>query len=170
MTQPVDQTSTLLVRSRPGRKARVKSHTNFGRVVSGTENQFGGTVVARANVGHIWLVFDQDLCTSKITQLENSGGRVKQEVLWLNIPVTDSPRVNVGQGSEELVDVELDFEDRHGGLHLVEIAGGAVHCLRDIFEDEIEIDFILLCTTRGQQLAGRLYVSDGGMHTRSPFE
>jgi hypothetical protein len=58
--------------------------------------------------------------------------------------MADALRVYVGEGAEELVDVEFDFENGHGRLHLVEVARSAVDSLRDILEDEVEIDFIFL--------------------------
>lgn len=58
--------------------------------------------------------------------------------------MTDALRVYVGEGAEELVDVELDFEDGHGRLHLVEVSAGAVNCLGDEFLHEIEVHLILL--------------------------
>ncbi len=58
--------------------------------------------------------------------------------------MTDALRVDVCQGAEELIDVELDFEDGHDSLHLVEISGGAVHGFGDVFEDEVQVDFVFL--------------------------
>jgi hypothetical protein len=76
--------------------------------------------------------------------------------------------VYVGEGAEELVDVELDFEYGHGGLHLVEVAGSAVDGLGDVLLDQVEVDLVLL------RDAGRLVfcatdVWEGAL-TRSPFE
>lgn len=45
-----------------------------------------------------------------------------------------------------MVDVELDFEDRHCRLELVEVARGTVHGFWDEFEDEVQIDLIFLKT------------------------
>ena len=58
--------------------------------------------------------------------------------------MADALRVYVCEGTEELVDVELDFKNWHGCLHLVEISGCSVDGLRDIFLYKIEVDFILL--------------------------
>jgi hypothetical protein len=52
--------------------------------------------------------------------------------------------MDVGERAEQLVDVQLDFENGHDSLHLVEVAWGTVNGLRDEFEHEIEIDFVLL--------------------------
>jgi len=58
--------------------------------------------------------------------------------------MADALRVNISEGAEELVDVELDLEDWHGCLHLVEISRSPVNSLGDIFLYEIQVDFILL--------------------------
>lgn len=54
-------------------------------------------------------------------------------------------RVNVGEGSEELIDVELDFQDGHRRFHLVEETRRAIHGFGDEFLDEIEVDLVFLC-------------------------
>lgn len=64
--------------------------------------------------------------------------------MWLDVAVTDALRVDVCEGTEELVYVQLDLESRHNGLHLVEIAGSAVDGLGHVFEDEVEVDFVFL--------------------------
>lgn len=52
--------------------------------------------------------------------------------------------MNVRKRAEELVDVELDFEDGHDGLHLVEVARGTIDGLGDEFKYEVEVDFVFL--------------------------
>ena len=52
--------------------------------------------------------------------------------------------MDIGQRSEELVNVQFDFEYWHGGLHLVEVTGGSVDGFGDVFEDEVEVNFIFL--------------------------
>jgi hypothetical protein len=52
--------------------------------------------------------------------------------------------VDVGEGAEELVDVELDFKDRHDCLQLVEVARGTVDGFGNELEDEVEVDFVPL--------------------------
>jgi hypothetical protein len=75
--------------------------------------------------------------------------------------------VYVGKGAEELVDVELDFEYGHGGLHLVEVAGGAVDGLGDVLLDQVEVDLVLL-PEAGQP--GSLRGGTGVGLTLSPLE
>ena len=57
-------------------------------------------------------------------------------------------RVDVGKRAEELVNVELDFEDRHDRLHLVEVAGGSIDGLWNEFEHEIQVHLVLLWLKR----------------------
>lgn len=58
--------------------------------------------------------------------------------------MTDALGVNVCERAEKLVNVKLDFKRGHGGLELVEEPRGAVDGFGDEFEDQIEIDLILL--------------------------
>jgi hypothetical protein len=122
--------------------------TNLGGVVCGSENQLRSPVVTRANVRDIGLILDQNLGASEIAQLQHTSRRIKEQILGLDIPVADSLGVDVCERPEKLVDVELDFEDRHDSLHLVEVARGAVDSLGNEFEDEVEVDFVLLWLIR----------------------
>lgn len=94
--------------------------TDLGCVIGSTEDQFRSPVIPRANIGHIRLILHQDLCAAKVAQLEYTGSRVKQKVLRLDIAMADSLRMDICQSSEQLVGIELDFQDRHSGLHFVE--------------------------------------------------
>lgn len=58
--------------------------------------------------------------------------------------MADALRVDVGQSTEELVDVELDLDHRHGRLHLVEEPGSPIDRLGYKFLDEIKVDFVFL--------------------------
>lgn len=69
---------------------------------------------------------------------------IKEKILRLDVSVTDALRMDVGQGAEELVDVELDLQHRHGCLHLVEVSRRPVDGLRNEFEDKVEVHFIFL--------------------------
>ena len=71
--------------------------TDLGGIVSSTEDEFWRTVVSRADVGDVWLILHQNLCRAKVTQLQNTGVRVQKQVLRLDISVTDTLRVDVGE-------------------------------------------------------------------------
>lgn len=68
--------------------------------------------------------------------------------------------VNVGQGSEELVDVQLDLQRGHSGLHFIEKTRCPIDSLRNEFLDQVEIDLILLRSYQLNciQTAVRLYI------------
>jgi hypothetical protein len=122
-------------------------HTNLGGVVRCAEDQLGCAVVSGADVRHIGLVLYEDLCAAEIAKLEDTGCRVQKQVLRLDVSVADPLRVDVGEGAEKLVDVELDLKDRHDRLHLVEVARSAVDSLGDELEHEVQVDLVLLQNT-----------------------
>jgi hypothetical protein len=101
MTHPVDQMSVVMLSAIEGKCDTQKGClTNIGGVVCRPEDQFWGSVIPRTDVADVGLSCDQDLGRAKVTQFEDAGGRVQQEILRLDIPVTDSNRVNVSQGPE----------------------------------------------------------------------
>ncbi len=83
--------------------------TNLSCIVGSAKNELGSSIVARADIRDVRLVGNQDLSTTKITQLQNTSIWVKQEVLRLYISMADSLRVNVRERAEQLVDVNLDL-------------------------------------------------------------
>lgn len=119
-------------------------NTNFRCVVGCAENQLGRTVVPRTDVRDVGLVLNKDLGGPEIAEFQNTGVLIKEEILRLDVSVTDALGVNVGQGAEELVDVKLNLQHRHGCLHLVEVSRRPVDGLRDVFEDKVEVHFIFL--------------------------
>lgn len=133
--------------------------TDLGCVVSGAKNQLRCPVVSRANVRDVGLVFHEDFGAAEIAKLQNSTVRVKEKVLWLDVAVANALRMDVSQGPEELVDVELDFENRHRGLHLVEEAGSTVDGLGNELLHQIEIHLVLLlpCQRLTQSVTCVLY-------------
>lgn len=144
MTQPVDQTSTpLLVLGAQGRM-EVGMHTNLGCVVGGAKDELGGSVVAGADVGDVGLVLHQDLGAAKVAKLEDTGVGIEKQVLRLDVAVADALRVDVGQSAEELVNVQLDLEDWHCRLHLVEETGRSVDRLRHKLLNQVQVHFVLL--------------------------
>jgi len=118
--------------------------TNLGRVVGGAKDEFRGTVVPGTDVRDVRLVLHEDLGAAEITELQDTGGRVKEQVLRLDVPVANALGVDVRQRAEELVDIKLNFENGHNSFHLVKISGSSVDSLGDIFENEVEVDFVFL--------------------------
>lgn len=123
---------------------RCRRHTNLGGIVGSTKDELGGTVVSGADIRDVRLVLDKDLGTAEVAQLQDAAVGIKQKVLGLDVSVADALGMDVCQGSEELIDVKLDFQSRHGRLHLVEEAGGTIDGLGNKLLNQIEIDFVLL--------------------------
>ena len=117
---------------------------DVGGVVGGAEDELGGAVVARADVGHVGLAGDQDLGGAEVAELEDAGGGVEEEVLGLDVAVAYADGVYVGKRAHELVHIELDLEGGHGLLELDVVPAGAVDGLWDVFEYKIEVYFVFL--------------------------
>ena len=154
--------------------------TDFGGVIGSAKNQLGSTIVAGADVRNIRLILHQNLCAAKVTKLEDPCRGIQQEILRFNIPVTDPHRMDVGERTEELVDVDLYFQYRHCSLQLVEEARCSVDSLRDEFEHEVQVYFFLLHKSSGQLHSPSFGFTDFSISpqgrgdtlrlTRSPFE
>lgn len=119
-------------------------HTDFGSVVRSSEDELRSAVIPRTDVRDVGLVLDEDLGAAEVAQLEHVRVGVEKEVLRLDVSVADALGVDVGERAEELVDVQLDLEDGHGGLELVEMSRGAVDRLRHVLLHQVEVDFIFL--------------------------
>lgn len=96
--------------------------TDLGGIIGCAEDQLRGTIVPRTDIRHVRLVLDEDLGTPEITKLENTSVRIEQEILRLDIAMADTLRMDICQGTEQLVDVYLDLKNGHRRLHLVEKA------------------------------------------------
>lgn len=118
--------------------------TDVGRVVGGPKDKLRCTVVPRADVADVGLARDKNLGRPEVAELENAGSGVKEEVLGLDVPVTDADRVDVHERTEELVHVEFDLQHRHGLLKLGVVTASAIHGLGDVFENKVEVHFIFL--------------------------
>lgn len=64
--------------------------TNLCSIIYCAKDEFGSAVVAAADVRNIRLALDQVLGAAKVTQLQHARLRVEQQVLRLDIPVTDA--------------------------------------------------------------------------------
>lgn len=81
---------------------------------------------------------------AKVAEFENSSGWVEEEVLGLDVPVTDSKGVDVRQGAEQLVHVQLYVRDRDRLLVLGIVTGYFVDGFRDVLQYEVQIYFVFL--------------------------
>mmetsp|Transcript_37869 Transcript_37869/g.122812 ORF Transcript_37869/g.122812 Transcript_37869/m.122812 type:complete len:416 (-) Transcript_37869:463-1710(-) len=70
-------------------------HVDGARVLCRAEEQLGCAVVARANVRDVWLSAHEHLCAPKVNQLEPPPRRVDQEVVGLEVAVTDPQAMDV---------------------------------------------------------------------------
>lgn len=89
------------------------------------ENQLWSAVVSRTNVRHVCLVSCQHLGGTEIAQFQYGRGGIYEQILWLDVAVTDSQRVNVAESSEQLIHERLQrnvcyemCSGRTGGLTL----------------------------------------------------
>ena len=121
-----------------------ESHTDISGVVGRAEDEFRRTVVPGADVADVGLACDKNRGRAKVTELEDAGGRVKEEVMRLDVAMADADGVNVHERTEELVHIQLDLEHGHGLLELGVVPAGTVHGLWDIFEHKIEVHFVFL--------------------------
>lgn len=69
---------------------------------------------------------------------------VDKQVLGFDVSVADAESMQVGQGPEVLVDVQLDEQHGHGLLHLAVMLQNAVHGLRHVIHDDVQVYFVLL--------------------------
>lgn len=141
--------------------------TNFGGVIGGAENELWRSVITRADVRDVGLILHQDLSTAKVAKLQNATTGVQEEVLRLDVTMTDSLGVDVREGPEKLVNVKLHLQDGHSSLHLVEVSRRSVHRLGNVLLHEIEIDLIFLKGNRvscGSQVQVQSHWSD---HSRA---
>lgn len=76
--------------------------TDIGGVVGRAKDQLGRPVVSRADIADVGLASDENLGRTKVAQLQNARGRVEEQVLGLDVTVTDTYRVDVGKRPEEL--------------------------------------------------------------------
>ena len=118
--------------------------TNFCGVVRGTEDEFGCPIIPGADIRHVGLVLHQYLGATEIAEFQDARVGVEEEVLGLDVSVADALRMDVGEGAEQLVDIQLHLEGRHRGLHLVEKARRSIDCLGNEFLHEVEVDFVFL--------------------------
>ena len=119
-------------------------HTDIGGVVGRAEDELGGTVVSRANVADIGLASDENLGRAKVTELEDTCGRVEEEVLRLDIAMADADGVDVGEGAEELVGIQFNLEHGHGLFEFGIVPACAINGFGNVFKHEVEVDLIFL--------------------------
>ena len=73
---------------------------------------------------------------------------VHQQVLRLDIPVTDALAVDVRQRPEHLVHVQLDQEDRHALVRPHIMLVDLVHGVGNVLEDQVEVQVVRVSVGR----------------------
>lgn len=66
--------------------------------------------------------------------------------MGLDVTMAYPLRVDVCQRPEQLIDIQFDFQDGHHGLQLIEISRCTVDCFWYVFEDQVQVDFVSLCS------------------------
>eukprot|EP00356_Strombidium_inclinatum_P006644 CAMPEP_0170495270 /NCGR_PEP_ID=MMETSP0208-20121228/15111_1 /TAXON_ID=197538 /ORGANISM="Strombidium inclinatum, Strain S3" /LENGTH=132 /DNA_ID=CAMNT_0010771433 /DNA_START=616 /DNA_END=1011 /DNA_ORIENTATION=- len=81
--------------------------------------------------------------------------RVYKQVLGLYVSVADTEGVNISQGSEGLVGVELDEDDGHLLLQLVVVLQDAEHRLGHVVHHHVQVDLVRLVALRVEGMLQR---------------
>jgi hypothetical protein len=80
--------------SRPWRIEQ-EAHTNTRSIVGRTKDELRRSVIPGADVADVGFAGDEDLCAAKVAELEDTGGRVEEEILGLDVAVADANRMDV---------------------------------------------------------------------------
>ena len=118
--------------------------TNKSGIISCAKDKFRSTVISRANIADIWFPLYENLCATKVAQLENPSGWIQKEILRFDISMTYSHRMNVREGPQALVHVEFDFEHWHLLFHFRVGSRATVEVFGDVFQNQVQVNFTLL--------------------------
>eukprot|EP00355_Strombidium_rassoulzadegani_P008311 CAMPEP_0168618554 /NCGR_PEP_ID=MMETSP0449_2-20121227/6133_1 /TAXON_ID=1082188 /ORGANISM="Strombidium rassoulzadegani, Strain ras09" /LENGTH=162 /DNA_ID=CAMNT_0008659435 /DNA_START=443 /DNA_END=932 /DNA_ORIENTATION=- len=120
MTQPTDQTSSSSV----------------------AEDELGSPVVAGTDIGDVGFALDELLGAPEVAELDDIVVEVDEDVLGLDVAVADAHGVDVGDGSEELVGVELHEDLGHVLLLLHVVLHDLVEGLWDVLHHHVQVDLV----------------------------
>lgn len=81
---------------------------DLGGIIRVSKDQFGRSIVPRANIGDVGLSRHKVLSAPEIAHLKDVRVGIHQDILRLDISVTDSNSMNIGQRANQLVGVNLD--------------------------------------------------------------
>lgn len=82
--------------------------------------------------------------------------------------MADSLRVDIRERAEELVDIKLDFQNRHRGLHLVKVPRSTVNRFWNKLEYQVQVQFILLNEEHAVSRQSA-YINNGYGYSNLPF-
>lgn len=80
----------------------------------------------------------------EITQLEDPGIGIQEQVLRLDISVTYAQGMDVRETSKQLIHVQLDERNRYRLLLLIVVTSDSVHRLRNELQYQVQVHFVLL--------------------------
>jgi len=108
------------------------------------KDKFRSSIVSWTDVGDVWFIWIEFLGWSKITQLKKVGAGIYQQVLWLNISVTNTERMNISQRSEHLIRIQFNQNIRNSLFSFSVISHNLVEGFRNEIHNNIQKYFILL--------------------------
>eukprot|EP00982_Pelagococcus_subviridis_P008403 30837-Pelagococcus_subviridis.AAC.18 len=115
-----------------------------GGVIRRAEDELGGAVIPRTNVGDVGLRADENLRAAEIAQLQHVRLAVHEQVLRLDVSVTHAAAVNVRQRSSHLIRVQLHVQPGHALRRLYVLLGQPVHRVRYVLQHEVQVHLLLL--------------------------
>jgi len=80
-----------------GQNTTERPRVNVGRVVGGAKDQLRGSIVPRANVGNVRFPSHQGLCAAEVAKLHDMRHWVQEEVLRLDVAVTNTQLMDVSK-------------------------------------------------------------------------
>ena len=74
------------------------------------------------------------------------GACVAQNVLWLDVSMTNSLSVNIGNRPHKLIRVQLYYQIWNHLLHLEVLLHHSICCIRNVVHNDVEVNLIRLFT------------------------
>ena len=86
------------------------------------------------------------------------GVGINQQILRLNVSVANTKRMDVSQGPESLVGVQLNEDHGHLLLHFVVVLQDPEHGLRHVVHYYVQVDLIVLVALSVERMLQSYYV------------
>ena len=84
--------------------------------------------------------------------------RVHEQILRLDVPVADTKRVNVAEGTERLIRVQFYEDHGYGLFHFVIVLQDTEDSFRHIFHYNVEVDLVILVSLRVERMLKRDHI------------
>lgn len=120
------------------------SRTDVCGVVGCAEDEFRSAIIPGTDIRDVGFTRNENLGRTEVAKLENASSGIEEEVLRFDISVTNANGVDVGEWAKKLIHVKFDLKHGHWLLEFCIMATSAIDCFWNIFENEIEIDFVFL--------------------------